>query len=105
MKAEDLPKYQGGGDPLLPDRRGADHGLVQPARRRQAPARADTLAKIFAGKITKWNDAAIAADNPGVDLPDTDITVAHRSDGSGTTSNFTKYLDGAAPTDVDARQR
>jgi phosphate transport system substrate-binding protein len=59
----------------------------------------ETLAKIFAVKITKWNDPAIAALNPGVDLPSTSITVAHRSDGSGTTSNFTKYLDGVDSTD------
>jgi phosphate transport system substrate-binding protein len=58
----------------------------------------DTLAKIFQAKITKWNDPAIAQDNQGVSLPDTAITVAHRSDGSGTTSNFTKYLATAAPS-------
>jgi phosphate transport system substrate-binding protein len=58
----------------------------------------DTLAKIFSTGIKKWNDPAIAADNPGVNLPDKNITVAHRSDGSGTTSNFTKYLAAAAPT-------
>jgi len=52
----------------------------------------DTLAKIFMGKITKWNDAAIKADNPSVNLPDADIVVVHRSDGSGTTSIFTDYL-------------
>jgi phosphate transport system substrate-binding protein len=57
----------------------------------------DTLAKIFQTDIKKWNDAAIAADNPGVTLPDKTITVAHRSDGSGTTSNFTKYLKAASP--------
>ncbi|MFY1704600.1 MULTISPECIES: phosphate ABC transporter substrate-binding protein PstS [Micromonospora] len=57
----------------------------------------DTLAKIFQSEIRTWNDAAIAADNPGVSLPATPITVAHRSDGSGTTSNFTKYLAAAAP--------
>ena len=45
-----------------------------------------------------WNDAAIAKDNPGVTLPSTKITIVHRSDGSGTTSNFTKYLAKAAPT-------
>ena len=59
---------------------------------------ADTLAGIFSRKITKWNDAAIAATNDGVDLPDTDIVVAHRADASGTTNNFTKYLMTAAPT-------
>jgi phosphate transport system substrate-binding protein len=58
----------------------------------------DTLAQIFQGKITKWNDAAIAKDNQGASLPDTAITVGHRSDGSGTTSNFTKYLAAAAPS-------
>lgn len=54
---------------------------------------APTIAKIFQRDIKKWNDADIAADNPGVTLPDADIVVAHRSDGSGTTDNFTKYLD------------
>ena len=57
----------------------------------------DTIAKIFQTDIKKWNDPAIAADNPGVTLPDKAITVAHRSDGSGTTSNFTKYLAAASP--------
>ncbi len=51
-----------------------------------------TLASIFLGKITKWNDAAIAALNPGVALPAKDIVVVHRSDGSGTTFIFTNYL-------------
>jgi phosphate transport system substrate-binding protein len=58
-----------------------------------------TLAGIFSGKITKWNDAAIAADNQGVTLPDLAITPVHRSDSSGTTDNFTKYLTGTAPND------
>jgi phosphate transport system substrate-binding protein len=56
----------------------------------------ETTAKIFKGEITKWNDPAIAADNPGADLPDTDITPVHRSDESGTTANFTDYLHEAA---------
>jgi len=51
-----------------------------------------TLADIFLGKITKWNDPAIAALNDGVALPDQAIAVVHRSDGSGTTFNFTYYL-------------
>ena len=50
------------------------------------------LAEIFLGNITKWNDAAIVALNPGVKLPDSVITVVHRSDGSGTTFIFTNYL-------------
>jgi phosphate transport system substrate-binding protein len=55
-----------------------------------------TIAKIFQRDIKKWNDQDIAADNPGARLPDTDIVVAHRSDGSGTTDNFTRYLDRTA---------
>lgn len=58
---------------------------------------ADTIAKIFQRQVKKWDDPAIAGQNPGVKLPATDITVAHRSDGSGTTENFTKYLVAAAP--------
>jgi phosphate transport system substrate-binding protein len=58
-----------------------------------------TLAKIFSLKIKKWNDAAIAKDNPGVALPSTSITVARRADGSGTTSNFTRFLSDVDPTD------
>jgi phosphate transport system substrate-binding protein len=50
------------------------------------------LADIFLGKITKWNDAAIRTLNPSVNLPDTDITVVHRSDGSGTTYIWVDYL-------------
>lgn len=57
---------------------------------------ADTTAKIFSGKIAKWNDAAIAKLNPGVTLPDLAITPVHRSDDSGTTENFTDYLNQAA---------
>jgi len=52
----------------------------------------DVLAAIFLGKITKWNDPAIAALNAGINLPDNTITVVHRSDGSGTTFIFTNYL-------------
>ena len=52
----------------------------------------DILAQIYMGKITKWNDAAIVAINPGVSLPDKVITVVHRSDGSGTSFLFTNYL-------------
>ena len=58
----------------------------------------DTLASIFAGKITKWNDAKIAATNPDAKLPDAAITAVHRSDDSGTTNNFTDYLNQAAPS-------
>jgi phosphate transport system substrate-binding protein len=57
----------------------------------------DTIANIFLGKIAKWNDPKIAADNPGVKLPSTDIVVAHRSDGSGTTFVFCDYLSKVSP--------
>ena len=56
-----------------------------------------TIANIFLGKITKWNDRAIAATNPGVKLPNTDIIVVHRSDGSGTTYIWTDYLSKISP--------
>jgi len=54
------------------------------------------LAKIYAGKITNWSSAAIKKLNPGASLPDKAITVVHRSDGSGTTYNFTDYLSAAS---------
>ena len=55
------------------------------------------LADIYLGKVTKWNDPAVAAVNPGVKLPATDITVVHRSDGSGTTFNWVNYLSKVSP--------
>jgi len=57
----------------------------------------DVIAKVFLGQIITWNDPAIAKINPGVTLPGTAIKVFFRSDESGTTENFTKYLHGAAP--------
>lgn len=57
-----------------------------------------TAAAIFGGTITKWNDPAIAKLNPGVTLPNLAITIAHRSDGSGTTYVFTNYLAKQSPT-------
>lgn len=60
---------------------------------------ASTIAKIFDGKITKWNDDAIASQNEGVDLPDLKISPVHRADDSGTTKNFTDYLNKVAPSD------
>jgi phosphate transport system substrate-binding protein len=58
-----------------------------------------TIAQIFAGKIKKWDDAAIKADNPGASLPGTAIQTVHRSDSSGTTDNFTKFLSKTASSD------
>ncbi len=57
----------------------------------------EALAGIFLGKITKWNDKAITGVNPGVNLPDRDIIVVHRSDGSGTTYIWTDYLSKVSP--------
>ncbi len=57
----------------------------------------DELADIFLGKITKWNDSRIAEHNPELNLPDKEIVVAHRSDGSGTTFVFTDYLVEVSP--------
>ena len=56
-----------------------------------------TIADIYLGAITKWNDPRIAADNKGIKLPATDIVVVHRSDGSGTTGIFTDYLAKVSP--------
>lgn len=56
-----------------------------------------TLANIYLGTIKKWNDGAIAKDNPGMKLPNDDITVVHRSDGSGTTFVWTDYLSKVSP--------
>src|SRR5258705_13894625 len=57
----------------------------------------EVVADVFLGKIKKWNDAKIAADNAGVKLPAADITVVHRSDGSGTSGVFTDYLSKVSP--------
>jgi phosphate transport system substrate-binding protein len=62
-------------------------GVTQPLR--FSP---EVIADVFLGKIKKWNDPKITADNPGVTLPANDITVVHRSDGSGTSAVFTDYL-------------
>src|SRR3954468_8222173 len=57
-----------------------------------------TIVDIFKGKITKWNDPAIAKNNPGVNLPGDSITIVHRSDESGTTKGFTTYLASQDPS-------
>ena len=57
----------------------------------------DVLAKIYLHQITKWNDPALTALNPGTNLPDLDISVVHRSDGSGTSFIFTNYLAAVSP--------
>ena len=67
-------------------------GVTQPLR--FSP---NVIADIFLGKIKRWDDQAIKADNPGVNLPAADITVVHRSDGSGTSAVFTDYLQKVSP--------
>ena len=57
----------------------------------------DTLAAVFLGKINKWNDAALKKDNPGANLPNEDITVVHRSDGSGTSFVWSDYFSKVSP--------
>lgn len=96
LKAEDLAKFGLG---QFPDVIG---GIV-PAFNVSgvAPGKlvldGSTLAGIYLGKITKWNDPAIVKLNPGVHLPSAKIYVVHRSDGSGTTFNFTDYLSKVSP--------
>jgi phosphate transport system substrate-binding protein len=67
-------------------------GLTQPLN-----LSGETIAAMFQGQITRWNDARIAAQNPGAALPATDILVVHRSDGSGTSYVFTDYLAAVSP--------
>jgi phosphate transport system substrate-binding protein len=62
----------------------------------------DAVVNIFLGNITRWNDAKIAALNPGVELPDLGIIPVHRSDGSGTTFIFTDYLSNISPVWADS---
>jgi phosphate transport system substrate-binding protein len=67
-------------------------GVTQPLR-----FTPDVIADIFLGKLKKWSDPRIKAENSGVNLPDADITVVHRSDGSGTSAVFTDYLSKVSP--------
>jgi phosphate transport system substrate-binding protein len=71
---------------------------LQGINRGQIKLTGDTLAGIYLGEITKWNDPKLAADNAGVNLPNADIIVVHRSDGSGTTNIFTSYLAAVSPS-------
>ncbi|GIF14409.1 phosphate ABC transporter substrate-binding protein PstS [Actinoplanes teichomyceticus] len=72
------------------------HNVAGVGELRLRPA---TIAKIFSGRITSWNDRAIAADNPDTVLPATPIRTVHREDSSGTTANFTRFLADAARAD------
>jgi phosphate transport system substrate-binding protein len=98
MKPEEMAAAKGGPILHIPQALGA----VVPTYNLKGvpPLRFDgeTLGKIFAGKITKWNDPAIVAENKDAKLPDTHLVVVHRSDGSGTTSIWTDYLTKASAT-------
>jgi phosphate transport system substrate-binding protein len=97
--------------PLTPDQAAACKGCVQipwalsatsiaynvPGAPVHVRLNGAVLANIFLGKITNWNDAAIKALNPGASMPDLKITPIFRSDGSGTTYNFTDYLSAVSP--------
>jgi phosphate transport system substrate-binding protein len=94
--AADLARAKGGEIlyfPLMLGPISISYNLAGVPRLQLSPA---TIAKIFQRDITTWNDPAIAADTPGLKLPETAIVVAHRADGSGTTENFTRYLAQAA---------
>ena len=96
VKPEELAKYNLG---QFPSVIGGVVPVVNIAGVKAGAMKLDgaTLADIFLGKITKWNDPAIVALNGGVQLPDQKITVVHRSDGSGTTFNFVNYLSKVSP--------
>ena len=96
LKPEELAKYKLG---QFPSVIGGVVPVVNIAGVKAGAMKLDgpTLANIFLGKITKWNDPAIVALNGGVQLPDSKITVVRRSDGSGTTFNFVNYLSKVSP--------
>ena len=96
MKPEELAKYGLG---QFPSVIGGIVPVINVAGVQAGAMKLDgeTLANIFLGKITNWNDPAIAALNSGLKLPDQKITVVHRSDGSGTTFNFVNYLSKVSP--------
>ena len=99
MSDEELAKAKGGPVLHFPTVLGAVVVTYEvPGLARTLNLSGDVLADIFAGKITKWNDARIAALNRGVALPDKDILVVHRSDGSGTSYIFTDYLSSVSPS-------
>jgi phosphate transport system substrate-binding protein len=99
IKAEDVSKYQGGKVLYFPTVAAPITVSYHVGNVDKLQLSAPTIAQIFSGKITKWNAKPIADDNPGAQLPSTDIVIVHRAEASGTTSNFSKYLTLAAPSD------
>ena len=99
MNASELAAAQGGPITQVPDALGAEgiaYNLDLPAGAR-LHLTGPVLAEIYLGQITRWNDPAITALNPGITLPPASITVVHRSDGSGTTYIFSNYLSSVDP--------
>ena len=98
MSDAELAKAKGGEVLHVPTVLGAVVMIYNvPAVSQQLKLDGATIAAIFQGQLTRWNDARIAALNPGVTLPAADILVVHRSDGSGTTFVFTDYLAAVSP--------
>jgi phosphate transport system substrate-binding protein len=100
MNASEQSAARGGSVTQVPDALGGEgvaYNLNLPAGAR-LHLTGPVLARIFLGQITSWNDPAVAALNPGINLPGAPITVVHRSDSSGTTYIFTSYLSSADPT-------
>ncbi|MHB1433524.1 MAG: phosphate ABC transporter substrate-binding protein PstS, partial [Streptosporangiaceae bacterium] len=99
MNASELAAAKGGPVTQVPDALGAEgiaYHLDLPAGARLRLT-GPVLAEIFLGQVTRWNDPAITALNPGLSLPGAPITVVHRSDGSGTTYIFSNYLSSVSP--------
>ena len=100
MKPEEQAAAEAKGGPVVhvPWTAGAVALLFNVSGVKDLKMSGETIAGIFAGTITKWNDPKIAAENSGASLPETGIQVIHRSDGSGTTAVFTSYLTAVAPS-------
>jgi len=98
MSDEEMAKAKGGPILHVPTVLGADVITYNlPGVTAALKFTPDLIAGIFMGRVTKWNDSRITSLNPGVSLPNQDILVVHRSDGSGTTYIFTDYLDKVSP--------
>ncbi|MFL5575452.1 MAG: phosphate ABC transporter substrate-binding protein PstS [Gemmatimonadaceae bacterium] len=98
MKDDEMAKAKGGPVLHIPTVLGAVAVTYNvPELKEPLKLTGDVLADVYKGKITKWNDARIAALNPGAALPAKDILVVHRSDGSGTSYIFTDYLSAVSP--------
>ncbi len=99
MSDEEMAKAKGGPILHIPTALGAVVIIYNlPGLNTPIELTPQVIADIFSGRITKWSDTRITSLNPGLTLPNSDILVVHRSDGSGTTYIFTDYLSKAAPT-------